>query len=122
MPDMVMALDTVATRLGDSRAWHYKDKQINFASMTEYQIAQEIGLAHQVYLEQWQRPDGTPVDGHYGLFSSILPPNVILQDVGEKFRPVQPSEFVHYGMGVIEALNAVMVSGGTLKNTRHGFI
>lgn len=122
MSHAIEALDLNVTALGDSRAWHSLDKQYDFTLMDEQSIAAVMGLDHVVSLEQLARPDGTPIDGHYGLFSAKLPPSEVLQVVGERFRPIQPAEFFQWAYRVIGELGARIVSGGTLRNTRHGFV
>lgn len=122
MAHMIEALDLNVTALGDARAWHSLDTQHDFASMDAPSIAAVMGLDFEVSLEQLMRPSGALIDGHFGLFNNRLPDSEVLQVVGERFRPVQPTEFFDWAYRVIDELGAKIVSGGTLRNTRHAFV
>lgn len=122
MAHMIEALDLNVTALGDARAWHSLDTQYDFTLMDETSIAAAMGLDYEVSLEQLTRPNGVAIDGHFGLFSTKLPDSEVLQVVSDRFRPVQPVEFFNWAYRVIGELGARIVSGGTLRNTRHGFV
>lgn len=122
MAHMIEALDVNATLAGSDRAWHKLDAQYDFPSMTEQAIAAALGLDHAVSLVNLSRADtGLQLANTMGIISEKLP-DVPMQVVGERFKLVQPSEFFAWTYNVIGELGASIVSGGTLKSTRHGFV
>lgn len=122
MAHMITAVDSSTTRIGDARAWHNLDNQIDYASMDIDSILAATGMDFEVSIEQLMRPNGALIDNHYGLFSSKLPDGEILQVVSDRFRVIQPREFFQYAYNVIGELGASIVSNGTLKGTRMAFV
>lgn len=114
-------LDKVVTAMGDSRAWHNLDTQFDFTIMDRRQIAEVMNLLHSMEVSQLSRSDsGELIKDLYGVFSGLT--GECINQISEPERLVQPQGFMNWALDTVDMLNARVVSGGTLKNTRHAFI
>jgi hypothetical protein len=121
MSHLVMENDVITTRVGDARAWHKLDTQADFSAMRISQIIDAFGLDHTMDIDPLARfSTGQSIPNLYGVFSSKT--GECVNQVSERFTVVQPAEFFKWAYNVCGELQAPIVSGGTLKNTRHAFI
>lgn len=121
MAHLIEATDTIATRQGDARAWHGLDSQHDFAAMTLDTLITALGLDHTMDLDPLARHStGIAIPNLYGIFSGRT--GECVNQVTERFAVVQPREFFQWAYNVIGELGARLVSGGTLKATRHAFV
>ena len=114
MAHLIQTTDKILTQIGESRAWHQLDTQIDFAT------DDWISLAHGHSMTAYQLSANGALLEAFGLISSANPAEILkMVDSGTMVQ--QPREIAEFAREFARGIGGRLVSSGTLSGTRRYF-